>query len=234
MKLSAILTARVLAFFDINDLNPNGRLFFPDLVPLIVERFRFSTFPQKHEDFNEAKGIVFADGYISGNAINRLTVWADGIGIDVRSSTDEGKAIVQETLQWLSESVGLNYGADTIRRWGYVSELTFHSDIDMLSLNPALDRLCEKIGTYIEGPKDKKYIFRPINVEMTFDRYMHPWTQATFAIQRRGGAPFEENKYFSQAPLETSVHLELLKSLEDDFKGLKTNRSNRKDNKRRG
>jgi hypothetical protein len=224
MKLSAVVLARALAFFDISDLNPRGRLFFPDLVPLIVERFRFSAYPQKPEDFDEKKGVVFSHGYISNNSIDKLTVWNDGLGLDVRSSTDEAKVIIKDTFQWLSEKVGLNYNEDSIRRWGYLNSLTFHSDVDMLRLNPAVERLCKRISSHIEGPRNKKYIFHAANLAMTFDRYMNPWTQAPFSIQRRGDVPYEDNKYFSEAPLPTDVHLELLQAFEDDLKTENTNR----------
>ena len=217
MQLSAVLLARVLAFFDINDLNPRGRLFFPDLVPLIVERFRFSTYPQKPEDFDEQKGIVFSGGYISGTTVDKLTVWSDGAGFDVRSSTDEAKEIIHDTFQWLKSVVDLNYTERSIIRWGYLSQLTFYSDIDLLKLNPAVEKLCNRISEHL-GSDHKSYEFRPVNLGLTFDRYMNPWTMAPFGIQRRAGSPFEDNKYFSEAPLPTATHLEFLQALEEDLR----------------
>jgi hypothetical protein len=217
MQLSSVLLARVLAFFEMADLNPRGRLFFRDLVPLLIERFRFSTYPQKPEDFDESKGIVFANGFISGNSIDKITIWNDGIGFDVRSSTDEGENILRETFEWLRDIVDINYNDKTVTRWGYLSQLTFHSEIDMLNLSPAITRLCARVSENVEGPRGSKFTFRPVNLAMTFDRHMCAFTQAPFGIQRRAGAPFEENKYFSEAPLPTNIHLELLQEFEDEL-----------------
>lgn len=71
MQLSAVLLARVVALFEIYDLNPRGTLFYPDLVAGLVDRFRFQKFPQKFEDLNEQSGINFFEGTWNGITVGR-------------------------------------------------------------------------------------------------------------------------------------------------------------------
>src|SRR5579863_937717 len=138
METSAIILARVIAFLDINDLNPRGAAYFPALVPLLVGRFKFQKYPQKAEDFDEGKGVSFEMGHTGNTTVDKLTVWPDGIGIDVRSSTTDAKNILDSSLTWLSNEGGLSYKSGMIRRWGFLSQITFFSDIDLVGVNPAI------------------------------------------------------------------------------------------------
>ena len=66
MQLKAVLIARVLGFVELATLNPQGRIFFPNIVSGIVGRFNFQKYPTTHEEFDESKGIEFMMG--SGTA----------------------------------------------------------------------------------------------------------------------------------------------------------------------
>ena len=53
MKLSAVILARVLAYVESFDLNPRGKVYYPDIVRALAERYNFQKFPQALEEFNE-------------------------------------------------------------------------------------------------------------------------------------------------------------------------------------
>ena len=46
MELAAIHLARAMAFIEPIDLNPKGKVFYPDLVKLIVNRYKFGNSPK--------------------------------------------------------------------------------------------------------------------------------------------------------------------------------------------
>src|SRR5438876_2354241 len=119
MQLSAILLARVIGFIELNDLNPRGRVNYPMVVPLLIDRFKFAKYPQKAEDFDEQKGIDFSDGHSGEVSLDKLTIWHNGVGLDVRSSTDDARGILDATLNWLKKEAGLTYSAGMIKRWAY-------------------------------------------------------------------------------------------------------------------
>jgi hypothetical protein len=53
-------------------------------------------------------------------------------------------------------------------------------------------------------------------LDVDFARHEGQIPIAAFTIQRRGQTPFEENKYFSEAPLPTDIHINLLEQFEAD------------------
>lgn len=55
MQLASVPLARVLAYIETTELNPNGSVFFPDLIQKIIERCEFQKYPQNFEQTNEEK-----------------------------------------------------------------------------------------------------------------------------------------------------------------------------------
>jgi hypothetical protein len=198
---------------DINDLNPLGHVFFPSLVPMLVERFTFQTFPIKAEDFDETKGVSFSNGYLEGQHIENITVYSDGIKIETRSSTKDGRRILIDTLEWLT-NVGLSFSETMIVRWGFVSQLTFYSDVDLVALHPALSKASERVSAAVSQRLGVERNFAPQGFALSFDPVDAQIPMANFTIERRGRVPYADGKYYSGAPLETDMHIEVLQEFE--------------------
>jgi len=49
-----------------------------------------------------------------------------------------------------------------------------------------------------------------VTIMVDYDQLERKHALGRFSIQRRDNTPFSENKYFSDAPLPTDVHLRLL------------------------
>jgi len=56
-------------------------------------------------------------------------------------------------------------------------------------------------------------------LSIDYDQLTRKHPLGRFSIQRRDNTPFSENKYFSDAPLPTDVHLRLLEQFERDLSG---------------
>jgi hypothetical protein len=218
LELSAILLARSIALVDINDLNPRGTLFFPSLVPLLVERFQFQNFPREAKDFNDSKGVVFGEGYFDGQQINDLTIYSDGLKIETRSSTTNGRLIIVDTLNWLAKTVGLTFREDMISRWAYVSQLTFHSDVDLVFLNSAQDQLSARVSAAVEDRIGVERKFVPAFFALDFDKIDGDVPMSPFTIERRAKSSFDSGKFFSASPLETDEHISCLLEFEKNMR----------------
>ncbi len=214
MKQSAVTLARVLAFVETFDLNPQGTVFFPDLVAKLVEKCRFQKYPQTIQDFDEQKGVEFLAGVWDGVNVEKLTVYNNGILLDTRVSTAISEGILAEALAW-AKQLGLTYRPDMIKRWGYLSNFTFYSDVPLLGPEAAITTLARRVSEKVaQRATDANLNYKPTRLDLDFDRSQINFPIAPFTIQRRTIVPFSENKYFSEAPLRSEDHLALLEEFE--------------------
>ena len=214
MKLSAVTLARVLGFIETYDLNPGGKVFYPTVLAGIVERFRFQKFPQKPEDCDEQKGVEFLDGQWDGVTVSKLVIYWNGLLLDTQSSTLESERILEEALTWAAEKFNLKYTSGMISRKRYLSNLTFYSDQNLLGMNSALSKLTSSLHDKVKEITGYDLAYESTRLDLDFCRHARQMPISTFTIQRRLETPFEENKYFSEAPLPTDLHWKLLEEFE--------------------
>jgi hypothetical protein len=222
MQLSAVFLARVVFFLEVIDLNPRGAAYYPTLARALVERYGFQKYPSKLEDFDEAKGITFEQGRAGDITIVQLVIYQNGIQLDTATDTDSSEAIVMDALGWASQTLGLVYKPEMLKRKSYVSNLTFYSDAPLLQTNPVLNRISIKISKAVSENLRFPFSFQPTAIQIGHDPEAQTIPVAPFSIQRRAQTPFSENKYFSTAPVSTKIHLSLIEEYEKSVIGDKT------------
>lgn len=215
MEILSIVLARSIALLDVGELNPRGKTPVQNLVPLLRHRFAFQMFPTKPEDFQASEGIEFKLGYFEGQAVPSMTIYLDGIKVDLLSSTEDAQMLLQDTLKWLASEIDVKYSEGMLRRWAFLSQITYRSDIDIDELNPALEMLGQNVSNPVNDRTDLAVSFRVSQVTLDYDRTYKHGPISAFAIERRAKTPFEEEKYYSSAPLQTSQHIRVLEELED-------------------
>ncbi len=218
MERAAVILARCIAFVETYDLSPVGRVFFPDLVKELVSRYQFQKFPKEFSDFDENKGIEFLEGKRDDDVIWRLVIYNTGILLDTRSNTGLSQAIIEEALGWAKEKFGLTYNPGMVSRFAYVSNLTFYSDITLDMLNPALKRLADRITSAVSEIHKQQIDYQPTSLLIQHDQLKRKSPLAAFTITPRAETPLSDHKYFSEAPLPTDLHWELLEEFEAALK----------------
>lgn len=218
MQLSAVILARVLGFVETFDLSPRGQVYFPEIVSKLVERYSFQKWPQKFEEFDEAKGVEFHEGRIGNKVIEKLVIWNSLLVLETRSSTTDSRQILEDMLLWGAANSGLNYKPGMIKRFGYVSDLTFYSDVPILSVNPALTKLAAKTSAALTEIWQEPVQYESANLAVGHDPMARRYGIAPFSITHRAESRFSENKYFSEAPLPTDLHISLLEEFEAEIK----------------
>jgi hypothetical protein len=216
MQLSAVTLARLFAFIEPADLNPRGRTHYPDLAAALVGRYGFLKYPQKSEDFDESKGISFNGGKFGEIGNINVQIWSYGILVDTSSSTDDSEKVLEDALSWGAKAMGLAYKPGLIKRKAFVSQLTFHSDINLESLHPALSNLSKRLTGRVPLHFGQSVVYMPTAFSVGYDPTSIKAGPSAFTIERRNEIPFSENKYFSTAPLTTSEHLTFLNEFETD------------------
>jgi hypothetical protein len=147
MEITAIILARALAFVEVQELNPQGQAYYPDIAAALVKRFNFQGYPTKPEDFDESKGIQFTDGKFSEGTIDRVQIFTHGIVLDTRVSTDVSAALLHDTLLWARSELGLRYEESMVKRRAFVSQMTIESKLKLARLNPVLEKAASLVSS---------------------------------------------------------------------------------------
>ena len=102
----------------------------------------------------------------------------------------------------------------------FVSQLVFQSEMRLTALNPVLQKIVDRLNTYVSADLGQEPFAFDSNVVMSPDVSQNESTPGAFTIERRADAPFKAKTYFSSAPLRTAVYLELLQEFEDALEGI--------------
>ncbi|PYV72398.1 MAG: hypothetical protein DMG96_26275 [Acidobacteria bacterium] len=214
MQLTAIVMARILAFVEVQELNPQGKAYYPDIVSALVQRFNFQVFPTKPEEYNEETGILFTDGKFSEGSLERVQIFTHGILLDTRIDTDVSDKLLHDTLTWARSELGLRYEENMIKRKAFVSQVTFESEMNFNKLNPVLGNISNLITSKLRGSMGQTLNYEPTGVILNLDQTASKIAPGPFTVERRVELPFTDKKYFSAAPLSTKDHLAALKEFE--------------------
>lgn len=170
--------------------------------------------PVKLEDFDRAKGITFKAGYFDGQTVEELTIYNDGIKIDLRSSTENGQKIITDTLEWLKCEAGIAYRPGMIPRWAFLSQLVVRADMDLDTIHPAFSLLVNRVSALVNERTNENFRYRTAGISFDFLKIGAEYPIASFTIERRVKTPDSEKEYYSQAPMQTGHHLEILREFE--------------------
>ncbi|MFZ0887484.1 MAG: hypothetical protein WA005_03460 [Candidatus Binataceae bacterium] len=145
---------------------------------------------------------------------------ATGVSVITRTSTDDSDAVLKDLREWVAGSFSVN--VKPVFPTYYLSQLEFILDRPIAEQLKMLMPLSELVTRLVRG-----YGFtacpawEPSAVYLFFDnsRLTTPPTFAqAFIVDRRAGASYDENRYYSQAPLKTSDHKRALEELERALK----------------
>jgi hypothetical protein len=215
VELSAILLARALAFFETVDVTPRKGIFFPELIKGLVQHCSFQQFPKTIEQWTSNDGAQFETGKLGELTIKKLILFPNGVQIDSIAGTEESRQAIRSILEWARDNFEIAYDENTIKEWGYVSDVTFRSDVPLLMTVP-LERLSRSVTTEISKLLKLETVYQPTGITVGHDPLLRKYGRAAFTIQKRAEVPLTDNKYFSEAPLATDVHIELLRQYEKD------------------
>ncbi len=224
MEITAVARAQ-----SVHALAPNIFATVPvlDLADAVKAKYRFRTAPNAQELLNPqpSQQATFSWGKadIDGHAITieslQILNWAGYatfVTVITRTSTDDCDSVLDHLAGWIAADFKLR--TKGVHPRNYVSQLEF-------ILNAPLQRrldMFDRVGDLItERVRDYGFIacpeYIPTALFFHFDtsKTTNPPTLAVnFSVDRRSGVPFEENRYFSQAPLKTRDHIDALRELE--------------------
>jgi hypothetical protein len=217
MKLRSIKLARSIWLVYLVDLNPRGVYDYSIIRPMI-DKYKFIKVPTKVEEFDLTKGCVFGDGSFQKDSQHNigfdLTLFNDGLVVDTRSSTEDSDAFLNDFLTWIAAEFGMVPYQEVLRHKMYLSELWVQTDKPLNALNPKLEKFAKRINSLISGHAHQSTAFETSGIKFWTDPTDITNPPGPFMFERAEKTSFNENRYYSVAPLQTDVHLEMLEELE--------------------
>jgi len=219
MQIISIPLARSLAFIETGQLNPQGKVSMQNLLRDLASLCQFVKSPTEAKDFESKDGLEFEHGFYDGLTIKKLVIFPQIIYADTLSSTDDSQRIIGSLLEWAKENHGIVFEASMIKRWAYVSDIVFSTDFPLLDkVNPVLRKAGKIIGDAVHKNLKEDLEFSTAEIKISHDPQRRSALLAPFSITHRLGSPYEENMFFSEAPVSTPTHIELLSTIEREFK----------------
>jgi hypothetical protein len=209
MRVLYVSTARTIWLLDFAAINPTG-LNLRGVIASIAERYKFAKAPKNELDIEDNR-LSFRSGAFIGKRgvpiLVQLSIYNDGLVADCMSSTDESAEFLVDLTTWLKNDHGLTVPQPS--EVNHLSQIDFQSDMSLTTVNPSFPRFAKTFDAF-----DKRRKYEVGSIQFWSEEFGKAGTAAAVRIERKIGAPFSSNYYFSQAPLPTAVHLELIGEFE--------------------
>lgn len=191
------------------------------LVDAIAQRYQFKTVPTAEQlsagPANFHFGKMERDGrtiIVDQLLVTYVDVRATSVGATTKTSTDDAAFFLAD----LSEFVRSEFQLDTSRAYPDYFHSILEAVFEQGLTFPDFRNLGEMITSLHTSYGFSAQPYELSSVNLYVDATIQTLPRALpFTFERRAGASFAENKYFSQAPLKTDDHRRVLLEIERSF-----------------
>jgi len=214
MQLISVHIARSVWLFPTEGLNPRG-LETRSLLGAIKDRYAFQKVPDSPEDISQPSGgLEFLGGSFLYDQqqiqIVSLKIFNDGLIAETRYTTEASDAVLDDALNYAVHSFGWTFNQNMVKRKAYYSELVVEGSLNINLISDKLQRISSLLPA-----RSATNRFTAISLRFGVDPTVDGGTNVPqFVIEKRAGVSFTDDRYFCQAPMTTSEHLEILAEVE--------------------
>jgi hypothetical protein len=189
-------------------------LYQPEALEKIVRRYLFAKFPTI-EDLSKNERI-FRIGKFKDIQISDFAIYGDGIIVTSASDSDLLDEFIDDLLGWSYEEFGMVPSVGSVPEKSYDSGLIVKSSVDLTkAIAPAAEALSAinkayNSGRYVSSAMAYTGFIASVD-DTTFPGVKKP---VKFILDRKVGLPTDQNIFYSQAPLRTKDHLDVLRTFE--------------------
>jgi hypothetical protein len=224
MKVIFPLQGTVAFHVSSDEVAPERGLVHRDLITYIKTTYQFAVAPQLPANFPPAlmQNLAFQSGFlISENSklpIIQLALVANGDMVTAQT-TDVADVILDDLIGRLETDLGYRYSSATKKQRFYHSELVVQFNTSIEDRVAGISKIAQILSREIKlpgySPSLKRLGFGQGDVKqgVSFELV----GKSDFAIERRSGADYSENRYASTAPLTTAEHTRVLEVLEREL-----------------
>jgi hypothetical protein len=213
MKIQAV-EANVWWIALADEIRPRDGVAWHQMFAAVQKIFNFADVPSKLPPPNQ--GYDFREGSLKAGendfiAINKLSVFNDGINIQVPTDTKKAEMALHAAFE-VFYSLGLREPTTPPLHY-YLSNIVadFDKSLDGFIDSPLLKLVAAAMP--IDGHAHLTSFRINFDPSAVPER-MGPINPTNFLIERRIGVPYDQNRYFCQANTTTEKHVELLEKFE--------------------
>lgn len=220
MKIVAYDAGRATLLLPLEEVLPLDGYDSREVLDNITDRYNFSTGPDysmpreklQKAGFNFELGTFIFNG--KAIEIGRLSVFSDGV-VAVSAKTDYAEALIDDLMAWLQADMGFRSPLRPTRKL-FLSNVVFDLEIGVEGLIKKHSEMANLLGKVASKYFPNAPVPRLSRIDIDFDPEDHQSSiqMPGLVIERRGGVPFEQERYFSSAPLRTHEHEAVLESIE--------------------
>jgi hypothetical protein len=212
MKYLYAETGQSLQLFHPDEVRPLERgPFLPDVIARTAARYHFvnppTGLPAEGGLKFEAGKMVLTDVEIS---IGSLELYRDGIIVNTRH-TNDSDAVIDDFFTWIVSTFGFRLPERRIaRHYTSVVIVDIETPLDaFLSKFQILQQIVSDAYSQTRGERREFHL-----AQFTLTPSLSEPQRDFFRLEIRTATPFVPNRYFSNAPLPTNAHLDMLAELE--------------------
>ncbi|MPY74887.1 MAG: hypothetical protein GEU87_11540 [Alphaproteobacteria bacterium] len=209
----------MIALFPSEEIRPQNGLYIPRSAKAVQQRYGFVSTPDFSRPLEELdrEGYKFAHGQFEHDGkeilIGEFGFFSDGISVTCLD-TALSDLVWNDLLAWAQNTLGMRAFIREPRRY-YRSQVVVEFDQKLAGLVANF----AAIATIVQNAMTETVAHRqPIDlfsIAFGMDVTKIPGlTPVPFTLERKVGAPFEFERFFSQASLPTRVHIEALRAIE--------------------
>jgi CCR4-NOT transcriptional regulation complex NOT5 subunit len=204
---------RVMLLTAAEEFNPAAAPFY-EFTKALVDRYGFAKSPKTLEEWQNQSGAEFLYGRWEGTEITRLQVYARGVALDTKVSTEESNRVLDEMLSWAAERLKITFRASSQHRRLIQSELVFTSDMSLDAINPAVKVIADALSTSVSAQWRQTFSYQTSGFALGVDESNVKFPPTRFRLEMREGSAFADKAYYSLAPVHTDQHKQMLQRIE--------------------
>ena len=208
----------VAARFAVIDVSSG--ILITDIVDGLRERYRFFQIPDRVSELDPTQGIKFEMGRFRDIAIDRLEIFDSGIVAHGKSDSNVLDEFLDDFEGFATEMFSMKFPPSSPVSKIYLTAFEVKMDHELSSLVRPLAKLEKAFTGFVQdqGFTLPAYGLGGFTIQTDGgETEPKPLVPGKFVFERRVGKAFSENLYFSDAPLATDRHKDLLEMLEELF-----------------
>lgn len=217
MELVSILQSSAIRFCTVEN---TGTIFGPDFVEAVRQRYRFWEFPKSPAEFRADDGIKFSHGLFNGTIINNITLYKTGVLAQGETDTSTLDLMIDDFLGWAEEYYSGKCILSTPVSRGYVSTIVVRAPTGVNGAFERLNRVSQALDGMLRGLGITAAPYSVSSFALQGDpAQSSPIVPGRFLFERRADTPLEERLFYTEAPVTTDQHQELLRHLDMAVRG---------------